>query len=53
MMPELGKYANYVLGSYAASTVLLIALVVVSLWQSKRIKSQLDEAEKRNGARDE
>ena len=53
MMPELGKYANYVLGSYAASIALLVALVAVSLWQSKRIKSQLDEAEKRNGAGDD
>jgi heme exporter protein D len=53
MMPELGKYAGYVLGSYAASIALIVALVAVSLWQSKRIKLQLDEAEKRRGASDE
>jgi heme exporter protein D len=52
VMPELGKYAVYVLGSYAASIALIIALVAVSLWQSKRIKQQLDEAEQR-GAGDE
>lgn len=49
-MPELGKYAIYVLGSYAASVVLIVGLVAVSLWRSKLIKSQLDEAEKRRAA---
>jgi heme exporter protein D len=47
MMPELGKHAFAVLGSYAAATVLLVALVVLSLWQSRRVRRALREAERR------
>ncbi len=50
-MPELGKYAFAVLGSYAASALLLAALVGVTLWRRARVKRALAEAEARVGAR--
>ncbi|MBT5820931.1 MAG: heme exporter protein CcmD [Rhodobacteraceae bacterium] len=46
-MPDLGKYADAVLGAYAASIVLLIGIVVLSVWQSRRAKAALEEMEKR------
>ncbi len=57
-MPELGKYAIYVLGSYAASVVLIVGLVAVSLWpglfafrEGRRVKLlAAREAEGRTGA---
>jgi heme exporter protein D len=53
MMPELGKYAGAVIGSYAASIVLIVALVVWSLWRGAVVKRALREVEarqeKRNG----
>lgn len=52
MMPDLGKYADAVLSSYAVSLVLLMVLVWVSVRRSKRIKAQLQDIEmkvKRNG----
>jgi heme exporter protein D len=47
MMPDLGKYADAVLSAYAASIVLLIGIVVLSVWQSRRAKTALEEMEKR------
>ena len=47
MMSDLGKYADAVLGAYAASIVLLIGIVVLSVWQSRRAKAALEEMEKR------
>ena len=47
MMPDLGKYADAVLSAYAASIVLLICIVVLSVWQSRRAKAALEEVEKR------
>lgn len=50
MMPDLGKYADAVLSAYAASIVLIIAIVALSLWQARRAKAALDEVEaRRNG----
>ena len=46
-MQELGKYAFAVLGSYAATAALIAALVVLSLWQSARMKRALAEVEAR------
>ena len=40
-MPDLGKYASEVLSAYGVSIVLIAALVVLSLWQSKRTKAEL------------
>ncbi|PTX55421.1 heme exporter protein D [Litoreibacter ponti] len=46
-MPDLGKYADTVLSSYAVSIALLAGLVVMSIWQSKRAKARLAEVEAR------
>ncbi|WP_395006474.1 heme exporter protein CcmD [Cypionkella sp.] len=47
MMPELGKYAGAVIGSYAASVVILLALVAWSLWRGAAVKRTLAEVEAR------
>lgn len=52
MMPELGKYAFAVLSSYGVSILLLLAVVVLTLWQGKRVKRALDEVEARQGKTD-
>lgn len=46
-MPELGKYAFAVVGSYGATAVLIALLVALSLWQSGRIRRALAEVEAR------
>ena len=48
-MPELGKYAVSVLGSYGVTAVLIAALVGLTLWQSARMKRALAEVEARQG----
>ena len=51
-MPDLGKYAEAVLSSYAVSIVLLVILVGFSLRRAKRVKKQLQDIEskvKKNG----
>lgn len=52
MIPDLGKYAFAVLSSYAASLVLLAALVALSIWQGRRVKRDLAEVEARQGNQD-
>lgn len=47
MMPDLGKYAEAVLSSYAISLVLLAAVVLLSLRRAKRVKKELQEVEKK------
>lgn len=47
MMPDLGKYAGPVLGSYAVALGLLAVLVGLSVWRFRRMKRALDEAEAR------
>ncbi len=47
MMPDLGKYAATVLGAYAVSLTLLAVIVILSVWQSRRMKRRLDAAEAR------
>ena len=49
MMPELGKYAGSVIGSYAASLALIAALVVLTVWQGRRTRAALREVEARQG----
>lgn len=49
MIPDLGKYAVAVLGSYAASILLVAGLVALSIWQGRRVKRQLAEVEARQG----
>lgn len=51
-MPDLGKYAFAVIGSYAATAVLIAALVALSFWQRARVKRELDEVEARQGKTD-
>ena len=51
-MPDLGKYAASVLGSYAMTAVLILGLVGLSLWQSSRMKRALAEVEARQGKND-
>jgi len=46
MMPDLGKYALYVLTAYGASVLLLLGLVVLTWARGARIKRQLAEAER-------
>ncbi|WP_422396395.1 heme exporter protein CcmD [Thalassorhabdomicrobium marinisediminis] len=47
MMPELGDYAAEVLSAYAASLLLLVALVGLSLRRSRKVRAQLDAVEAR------
>ena len=44
-MPDLGKYAEAVLSSYAISLVLLAGIVLVSLRRAKRVKKELEDVE--------
>ena len=47
MMPDLGKYATAVLTSYAVSLTLILALIAVSVWRSRKVKAELKEIESR------
>ena len=51
MMPDLGKYADAVLSAYAASIVLLAAIVVLTLWRGRRVRAEMAAMEQRE-ARD-
>jgi heme exporter protein D len=48
-MPDLGKYAFAVLGSYVAAIVLIVAVIGLSFWQRARVKRALAEVEARQG----
>ena len=48
-MMGLGKYAEAVIGSYAASVALIVALVALSIWKGARVKNALTEVEARQG----
>lgn len=48
-MPDLGEYAVEVLGSYAASVVLIAGVVMLSFWQRERVKRALADVEARQG----
>ena len=37
-MPDLGKYAVYVLSSYAVTLGLLAAIILASVWQGRRVR---------------
>lgn len=47
MMPDLGKYAEAVLSSYAVSIALIILLVIASVARARRVKRELESVEKR------
>lgn len=53
MMPDLGKYAGAVIGSYAASVLLIVVLVAVSIWRGAQVKRALREVELRQGKSNE
>jgi heme exporter protein D len=46
-MPDLGKYAVAVLGSYAAGLLLLAGLVALTLWRGARVRRALRQVEER------
>ncbi|HEY9019893.1 MAG: heme exporter protein CcmD [Paracoccaceae bacterium] len=48
MMPDLGKYADAVLSSYAVSILLIVVLVAVSVMRARKVRAELDEVEKRS-----
>lgn len=48
-MPELGKYAGAVIGSYVASIALIAALIALSVWQGRRVRRALGQVEARQG----
>ncbi|MBO9435461.1 heme exporter protein CcmD [Ruegeria sp. R13_0] len=47
MMPDLGKYADAVLWSYAASILLLLALVVFSVIRGRKVRAEMEKIEQR------
>jgi heme exporter protein D len=51
MMPDLGKYAGPVLWSYAASIAIILAVVLLTWWQGRRVKRALGAVEARQGER--
>lgn len=46
-MPDLGPYALEVGLAYVGSITAIALLIGVSLWQSKRVKAALEDAEAR------
>ncbi len=47
MMPDLGKYADTVLSSYAVSILLIVGLVWWSLRAARKAREELDQVEGR------
>ena len=47
MIPDLGKYAVYVLGSYGVSLLLILVLVAQSVLRARRVRTELERVEKR------
>ncbi|MAN99137.1 heme exporter protein CcmD [uncultured Roseovarius sp.] len=45
MMPDLGKYAEAVLSSYAVSILMIVVLVLLSVRRSNRVKKELQDVE--------
>ncbi|WP_204355320.1 heme exporter protein CcmD [Roseovarius amoyensis] len=45
MMPDLGKYAEAVLSSYAVSLLLLVVLTVASVRRARRVRKELQDIE--------
>lgn len=46
-MPDLGKYADAVLSSYAATLLLLAALVLLSVRRGRKARRALDAVERK------
>lgn len=50
MMPDLGKYGDTVLSAYAASILLLVVMVALSIRASRKARAELQKVEgRRNG----
>ncbi|MDU8926414.1 heme exporter protein CcmD [Alisedimentitalea sp. MJ-SS2] len=47
MMPDLGKYAEAVLTSYAVSLGLIAVLIFASVMRSLKVKAELEDVETR------
>jgi heme exporter protein D len=47
MIPDLGKYADTVLSAYAASLVLLLALVILSIRRGRKVRAEMEQVETR------
>lgn len=47
MIPDLGKYADAVLSSYAASILLLLALIVFSVLRGRKVRAEMEKIEQR------
>ncbi|MCA0905027.1 heme exporter protein CcmD [Ruegeria marisrubri] len=47
MIPDLGKYADAVLSSYAVSIVLLVALIVFSVMRGRKVRTEMERIEQR------
>jgi len=47
MMPDLGKYQNEVIASYAVTLLLLLLLLVFSWFRGRRVAKALREVEER------
>ena len=47
MMPDLGKYAGTVLSAYAASVLLLVLLVGVTIWRGRKVRAEMERVEQR------
>ena len=47
MIPDLGSYAVYVLGSYAVSLLAIAILIWVSMRRSRKVRAELDRIEER------
>lgn len=45
MMPDLGKYTEAVLSSYAVSILMIVVLVLLSVRRSNRVKKELQDVE--------
>ena len=50
-MPDLGKYATEVLSAYGVSVVLLLAIIGLTLWQSRKARAELQRLDARERAR--
>jgi heme exporter protein D len=49
MMIDLGKYAGTVLSAYVVALALILGLLVLSWWQSVRVRRALEAQERRMG----
>lgn len=47
MMPDLGKYSEAVLSSYAATLLLLALLVLITLHKGRKARRALNEIERK------